>query len=66
MATAPLLDLPQRPLRWLYLDLNSFFAAVEQQLNPDLRGKPIIVAPVNSDTTVAIAASVQALSLIHI
>lgn len=60
MATAPLLDLPPRPLRWLYLDLNSFFAAVEQQLNPELRGRPVIVAPVNSDTTVAIAASVEA------
>ena len=53
-------DLPPRPLRWLFLDLNSYFAAVEQQLNPDLRGKPILVAPVDSDTTVAIAASVQA------
>lgn len=60
MATAPILDLPSRPLRWLYLDLNSYFASVEQQLNPDLRGKPIIVAPVSSDTTVAIAASVEA------
>jgi DNA polymerase-4 len=57
---SPLLALPPRPLRWLYLDLNSFFAAVEQQLNPELRGKPVIVAPVNSDTTVAIAASVEA------
>ncbi len=60
MADAPPLDLPSRPLRWLYLDLNSYFAAVEQQLNPDLRGRPIIVAPVSSDTTVAIAASVEA------
>lgn len=54
------LALPPRPLRWLYLDLNSYFASVEQQLNPDLRGRPIIVAPVSSDTTVAIAASVEA------
>jgi DNA polymerase-4 len=52
--------LPPRPLRWLFLDLNSYFASVEQQLDPTLRGKPIIVAPVDSDTTVAIAASVQA------
>ncbi|WP_341895048.1 hypothetical protein [Ferrovibrio terrae] len=47
-------------LRFLYLDLNSFFASVEQQDNPALRGKPIIVVPVMSDTTSAIAASIEA------
>ena len=52
--------LPPRPLRWLFLDLNSYFASVEQQLQPALRGKPVLVAPVDSDTTVAIAASVEA------
>lgn len=51
---------PPRPLRWLFLDLNSYFASVEQQLDPALRGKPVIVAPVDADTTVAIAASVEA------
>lgn len=54
------LVLPPRPLRWLFLDLNSYFASVEQQLQPELRGKPVIVAPVGSDTTVAIAASYEA------
>ncbi len=54
------LTLPPRPLRWLFLDLNSYFASVEQQLQPDLRGRPVLVAPVDSDTTVAIAASVEA------
>nr|WP_299854879.1 type VI secretion protein ImpB [Sphingomonas bacterium] len=58
MAESPLF--PPRPLRWLFLDLNSYFASVEQQLDPALRGKPVIVAPVGSDTTVAIAASVEA------
>jgi DNA polymerase-4 len=58
MADSPLF--PPRPLRWLFLDLNSYFASVEQQLDPRLRGKPVIVAPVGSDTTVAIAASVEA------
>lgn len=45
---------------WLFLDLNSFFASVEQQLKPELRGRPVAVVPVMSDTTCAIAASVQA------
>ena len=56
----PELVLPPRPLRWLFLDLNSYFASVEQQIDPALRGKPILVAPMDSETTVAIAASVQA------
>ncbi|MFZ4109583.1 MAG: type VI secretion protein ImpB [Polymorphobacter sp.] len=48
------------PLRWLYLDLNSYFASVEQQLNPALRGRPVVVAPVDTDATSAIAASYEA------
>lgn len=51
-------DLP--PLRWLYLDLNSYFASVEQQLDAALRGKPVVVAPVHTDSTSAIAASYEA------
>ena len=51
-------DLP--PLRWLYLDLNSYFASVEQQLDPAIRGRPVVVAPVDTDTTSAIAASYEA------
>jgi DNA polymerase-4 len=54
------LALPPRPLRWLFLDLNSYFASVEQQLQPSLRGRPVLVAPVGVETTVAIAASVEA------
>ena len=53
-------DFPPRPLRWLFLDLNAYFASVEQQERPELRGKPIIVAPGGHDTTVAIAASYEA------
>ena len=48
------------PLRWLYVDFNSYFASVEQQFRPELRDKPIIVVPVDSDYTSAIAASYEA------
>ncbi len=47
-------------LRWLFLDLNSYFASVEQQENPALRGRPVIVTPVASEGTCAIAASYEA------
>lgn len=47
-------------VKWLFLDLNSFFASCEQQENPALRGKPVIVVPANIDSTCAIAASREA------
>ncbi|HTV05237.1 MAG TPA: hypothetical protein VME86_07695 [Acidobacteriaceae bacterium] len=47
-------------LRWLFLDLNSYFASIEQQLRPELRNRPIAVVPVMADTTCAIAASYEA------
>ena len=46
-------------LRWLFVDLNAFFASVEQQMNPDWRGKPVIVRPAESEYTGAIAASYE-------
>ena len=51
---------PATTLNCLFLDINSYFASVEQQLNPALRGKPVIVVPVMSEHTCAIAASVEA------
>jgi DNA polymerase-4 len=48
------------PLRALLLDFNSYFASVEQQLNPALRGRPVAVLPVLAETTCCIAASYEA------
>ncbi|MBK9324548.1 MAG: DNA polymerase [Bdellovibrionaceae bacterium] len=47
-------------VRWLYLDLNSFFASCEQQENPSLRGKPVAVVPLVAETTAVLAASYEA------
>lgn len=47
-------------LRELILDFNSYFASVEQQERPELRGLPVAVAPVMTDYTCCIAASYEA------
>ncbi|MGB6692040.1 MAG: DNA polymerase [Terracidiphilus sp.] len=47
-------------LNWLFVDLNSYFASVEQQDRPELRGRPVAVVPMPADTTVCIAASYEA------
>ena len=52
--------IPKPDLKWLYIDFNSYFASVEQQLQPHLRGKPIAIVPVDTPTTSAIAASYEA------
>jgi len=55
-----ILDIP-KGVRWLYLDLNSYFASVEQQMQPHLRGRPVAVVPMaGTDSTCAIAASYEA------
>jgi DNA polymerase-4 len=47
-------------LQWLFVDLNSYFASVEQELRPELRDRPLAVVPVLADTTCCIAASYEA------
>ncbi|MGC1462518.1 MAG: DNA polymerase [Terracidiphilus sp.] len=55
---------PQQPagayVNWLFVDLNSYFASVEQQVRPELRGRPVGVVPMMADTTCCIAASYEA------
>lgn len=47
-------------LEYLYVDFDAFFASSEQFLCPALRGKPVGVVAVETDTTCIIAASYQA------
>lgn len=51
---------PVKDLQWLFFDLNSYFASVEQQDRPELRNKPIAIVPSDTDATCAIAASYEA------
>src|ERR1051325_4992956 len=46
-------------LTTLFLDLNSYFASVEQQVQPGLRGRPVAVAPVVGDSGCCIAVSYE-------
>jgi len=56
-------EVPQEPLKWLFLDLNAYFASCEQQENPALRGKPIVIVQTMAETACAIAASYEAKKL---
>jgi DNA polymerase IV len=50
----------ENAVQWLFLDINAYFASCEQQDNPALRGKPVIVVQTLADTACAIAASYEA------
>ena len=49
-----------RPLTALFVDCDSYFASVEQHLDPGLRGRPVGVAPVLAESSCCIAASYEA------
>ncbi|CAN5257691.1 DNA polymerase IV [soil metagenome] len=52
------------PLRYAFIDMNSYFASVEQQTTPSLRGRPIAIVPMaDVNTTCCIAASKEAKKL---
>jgi DNA polymerase-4 len=44
----------------MHVDLNSCFATIEQQANPLLRGKPMVVAAYDSPNGCVVAPSIEA------
>lgn len=48
------------PFRTLYLDMNSFFASVEQQLNPQIRSRPVAITAMEGLHGSCVAASYEA------
>ncbi len=46
--------------RTLYIDMNGFFASVEQHENPRLRGRPVAIVAVDSTSGACVAASYEA------
>ena len=48
------------PLRTLFVDMNAYFASVEQLDDPTLRGQPVAVVAVAAETTSVLAASYEA------
>ncbi|MCW8842182.1 MAG: UMUC-like DNA-repair protein [Rhodobacteraceae bacterium] len=49
--------------RTLYIDMDSFYASVEQQLTPELRGRPVGITAVDNDAGAIVAASYDAKAL---
>jgi DNA polymerase IV len=49
-------------MNWMFIDMNGYFASVEQHLRPELRGCRVGVIPVESEYTCVIASSYGAKS----
>lgn len=56
-------DFNTNPSTILYLDINSCFATIEQQTNPMLRHKPLVVAAYNTPGGCIVAPSIEAKKL---
>lgn len=50
-------------VRYMFIDFNAYFASVEQHDDPALVGRPVIVTPLKSEHSGAIAASYEAKAL---
>ncbi|WP_456389096.1 Y-family DNA polymerase [Profundibacter sp.] len=51
---------PSMVFRTLYIDMNSFFASVEQQEDPSLRGRPVGITAIAAESGAVVAASYEA------
>ncbi|MCE9604421.1 MAG: type VI secretion protein ImpB [Planctomycetia bacterium] len=47
-------------MNWMFTDMDAYFASVEQYLRPELRGRPVGIIPVETESTCVIAASYDA------
>ena len=47
-------------VRSIFIDMNSYYASVEQEINPRLQGKPVAVVPMIVKNSCCIAASYEA------
>lgn len=60
MTHPDLLPFNSAPSTVMHIDLNSCFATIEQQANPNLRGRPLVVAAYDSPGGCVVAPSIEA------